>query len=420
MHAPPSGPPLGSLPPTAGPIDPVLQLLERLTSAQIDSTKRFVTVQENTTQLLTQNQTNNARPATDRKKTAIAKPKVYDGTFEGFDAFIAQLKMYFQTKAYEYENDVHDQAKITDALLLMQEGRAAKWAELIYGEMELAKSQGRLTFSDWGVFERRLRSYFEDPNKKEKAQHDLHTIRQKPGEAMIDFLARFDQLQFQAGFSDEDLLAILREAVEPGLFYSALINASGVERNLPTWKQRLLEMDNKRRTWRMEHQSSDRSDARGEGRDRGGYGRGRFSNRRGNWNQRGVAPLRGPVQMSERVPSAPPVPSTSSTTIPAPAQANTGARTVVDQGEPMDVDRARNRRVQGGRCWTCQAQGHFSNQCPQRMARQMWDDMGDEERQALVRVLTQTDEEAPKEQPSQNEEVRDEEEVVAQNDDANF
>ncbi|KAM6490797.1 hypothetical protein JOM56_013760 [Amanita muscaria] len=236
---------------------------------------------------------------------------------------------------------------------------------------------------------------------------------------MIDFLARFDQLQFQAGFSDEDLLAILREAVEPGLFYSALINASGVERNLPTWKQRLLEMDNKRRTWRMEHQSSDRGDGRGEGRDRGGYGRGGFGNRRGNWNQRGGAPLRAPVPISERV--LPPVPSTSSTTIPAPAQASPGARTFADQGEPMDVDWARNRRAQGGQCWTCHAQGHFSNRCPQRMARQMWDDMGDEERQALVRVLTQTDEEAPEEQPSQNEEeVRDEEEVVAQNDDANF
>jgi hypothetical protein len=53
---------------------------------------------------------------------------------------------------------------------------------------------------------------------------------------------------------------------------------SGVERNLSTWKQRLLEMDNKRRTWRMEHQSSDRGDGRGEGRDRGGYGRGGFGN----------------------------------------------------------------------------------------------------------------------------------------------
>ncbi|KIL55025.1 hypothetical protein M378DRAFT_182346 [Amanita muscaria Koide BX008] len=163
----------------------------------------------------------------------------------------------------------------------------------------------------------------------------------------------------------------------------------------------------------MEHQPSDRSDGRAEGRGRGGFG-----NRRGNWNQRGGASPRGTIPTTER---APPLPSTSSAAVPAPAPVNMGTPTFGGQGEPMDVDRTRNRRVQGGRCWTCGTQGHFSSQCPQRMARQMWDEMGDEERQALVRILSQTDEEAPEEQLPQNEEeVQGEEEVVTPNDDASF
>ncbi|KIL70535.1 hypothetical protein M378DRAFT_156693, partial [Amanita muscaria Koide BX008] len=329
--------------------------------------------------------------------TVIAKPKPYDGSFESFDTFLTHLKMYFQAKSNEYENDMFDQAKIRDALMTMQEGRAAKWGELVFGEMEKAAAQGRLIFQNWAAFEHRLRGSFADPNKKENAQRELHAIRQKPNESMLDFLLRFDQLQFQAGFSEEDLLATLRDAVEPDLFLCAVVQTN-VERTLESWKRHLLEMDNKRRAWeagkgkeRKSTVEAPRSDGRFEGRGRGGpwFGRGRGRGTwvpRGNWNagQRGNVP-----QQANNQPVA--STSTSSASVPVPSPQTAGGRVFGGPGEPMDVDRARTRR--GLRCWVCNTLGHFASECPQRGIRTMWNEMNNEERQELIRTVKVLEEE---------------------------
>jgi hypothetical protein len=277
-------------------------------------------------------------------KASIAEPDAYDGKYETFDTFMSQLFLLFSGKPSVYAND---QMKIITTLSFMKKGFAGTWATNITKQLR----EGTLTFASWGVFERRLREVFDDPNKKRLAQVKLHALKKTTKQSADEYFAEFDQLATVAGFNDEALLDILHQNLDKPTF-DAIVAAPQVNRELTAWKDYAKKYDrNKRANERSDGGESAGGRRFGEGRGGPGWFRPQGGVGRG-------SPHTGTT-------------GTNSTTTDTGGHAGTGTggtntggwRTFPGRGEPMDLDRQRGRANQL-KCYNCGETGHIARGCP--------------------------------------------------------
>ena len=177
-------------------------------------------------------------PAT-RNKSAVAKPREYDGGAE-FIEFRREILVYIAATPDMFPADTD---KIFFTLSFMKSGTASTWAQNYVDEFT---ANGLLALTDtWEQFGAKLNAAFEDPNRATNALKRFRTMVQ--GSMTADeFFVQFDIIHSEASLTaaahDPLVIDCLQHALNPDVV-KGVMRSAVVPVTYQGWKTKACEVD---------------------------------------------------------------------------------------------------------------------------------------------------------------------------------
>ena len=238
------------------------------------------------------------------------EPEAFDGSREKAPTFVRSVQQYVRLMSHQFRSE---EDKIVWALSYMSEGRAARWANMIF-ENHIETTDREKKIATWGDFVVMLRKEFISTNEIMLSAAQLRGLKQ--GEKSVDnYNTEFMDLMIRLGITDETALIAMYRT---GLNYQIAEKVQMME-NIPTgideWMKRASNFYNQGVLLRIERGS------KGDGNSQGSFRRSPNNRFRKKGNAR------------NRV---------------------------------MLTDKEKEEYRRNGKCFNCGKQGHRSFECPDK------------------------------------------------------
>ena len=177
----------------------------------------------------------NSNSEEDRNRSNIRIPKAkevqdWDGSPGKLSQFIRDLVIHFHSYKDYFENN--ESGKIIAALNRMT-GKTENWATQLV--MKVYKGVDDPRIADFDTFSGYLQRTFGEQRKKDQAQEAIMRISQRPGESVLSYRLRSEELASWSGFNEESLFAHIKKGLNDKILNVLYNSATEVQSLEELW-----------------------------------------------------------------------------------------------------------------------------------------------------------------------------------------
>ncbi|EGO00149.1 hypothetical protein SERLA73DRAFT_152237 [Serpula lacrymans var. lacrymans S7.3] len=264
------------------------------------------------------------------RKTALAKPELYNSNKKKFQNFFESLQLHFGANPEYFRIEVN---KINFALSYMTSGAAAalqtEWVERKMPAEEPTDIEEIEQLESWAHFESMLKDHFQGMFKEERSKYEIMYLKQGTLTTQ-EYFVKFEATRRRAGYNvkgnEQFLITLIRNNINAPLI-KQIIYSGNIPKTYTEWKTRIITND---QLWWDQAEN-----------ERMMKGMANSSSGSGNWGPNGWYQGEGALEKKAEMLEE--------------KKDGTGT-TYGGTGQRMEVDKAKYRAE--GRCFKCGEKGH--------------------------------------------------------------